>query len=172
MAVMLLQSIDVVWAWESPACETTLPINTIQKSSADNTCDNWVCLQELMGRYEAVNREGWQAFGAIQALLSREAALKDLTLNELQSLFRQAASPLASLIFGSAEKEWRRWPPRLRCSGYDSGSVSMSNGFALVPCDVGTHVQAGTHGIAEENGSPQGGGVGLPDAWPSCVLRA
>ena len=51
-----------------------------------------------MGRYEAVHREGWQAFGAVQALLSREAALKDLTLNELQSLFRHAASPPALVI--------------------------------------------------------------------------
>ncbi len=45
-------------------------------------------MQELMDRYEAVNKAAWQAFGAIQALLSREAVLKDLTLNELQSLFR------------------------------------------------------------------------------------
>ena len=45
-------------------------------------------LQELMAKYEAVNKAAWQAFGAIQALLSREAVLKDLTLNELQSLFR------------------------------------------------------------------------------------
>ena len=51
-----------------------------------------------MGRYEVVHREGWQAFGAVQALLSREAALKDLTLNELQSLFRHAASPPALVI--------------------------------------------------------------------------
>ena len=53
-----------------------------------------------MGRYEAVHREGWQAFGAVQALLSREAALKDLTLNELQSLFRHAASPPAPPVMG------------------------------------------------------------------------
>ena len=63
-----------------------------------------------MHRYEPVNREGWQAFGAIQALLSQEAALKDLTLNELQSLFRQAASPPASLISGNADMEWRPRP--------------------------------------------------------------
>ena len=58
-----------------------------------------------MRRYEAVHREGWQAFGAIQALLSREAALKDLTLNELQSLFRRAASPPAPLIPGKSPDE-------------------------------------------------------------------
>lgn len=52
-----------------------------------------VFVQELMGKYEAVNKGGWQAFGAIQALLSREAVLKDLTLNELQSLFRWALAP-------------------------------------------------------------------------------
>ena len=49
-------------------------------------------MQGLMAKYEAVNRAGWQAFGAIQALLSREAVLKDLTLNELQSLFRHAVT--------------------------------------------------------------------------------
>lgn len=43
-----------------------------------------------MAKYPAVNKAGWQAFGAIQALYSREAVLKDLTLNELQSLFRRA----------------------------------------------------------------------------------
>ena len=49
-------------------------------------------MQGLMAEYEAVNRAGWQAFGAIQALLSRESVLKDLTLNELQSLFRSAVT--------------------------------------------------------------------------------
>jgi len=49
-------------------------------------------MQGLMAEYEAVNRAGWQAFGAIQALLSRESVLKDLTLNELQSLFRFAVT--------------------------------------------------------------------------------
>ncbi len=45
-------------------------------------------MQDIMAKYPAVNKAGWQAFGAIQALCSREAVLKDLTLNELQSLFR------------------------------------------------------------------------------------
>ena len=45
-------------------------------------------MQDFMSRFEGVNKAAWQAFGAIQALLSREAVLKDLTLNELQSLFR------------------------------------------------------------------------------------
>ena len=53
-------------------------------------------LQELMSKYEAVNKAAWQAFGAIQALLSRETVLKDLTLNELQSLFRCEAWGSAS----------------------------------------------------------------------------
>ena len=63
-----------------------------------------------MGRYESVHREGWQAFGAVQALLSREAALKDLTLNELQSLFRHAISPPAPLIPGNPQMKRQTWP--------------------------------------------------------------
>ena len=67
-------------------------------------------MQELMGRYEAVHREGWQAFGAVQALLSREAALKDLTLNELQSLFRHAGSPPAPLTLDNTLMKRRPRP--------------------------------------------------------------
>ena len=45
-------------------------------------------LQELMRRYEGVNSNAWQACAATLALTSGDPTFKDLSFNELQTLFR------------------------------------------------------------------------------------
>jgi hypothetical protein len=45
-----------------------------------------------MTRYDGVNSGAWQACAATLALLSGDPALKDLTFNELQTLFRYSTA--------------------------------------------------------------------------------